>query len=365
MLIGIEAAHANKLHRTGVEGYCYHLIQALKKTIPSTDTVILYSNKPLIEGLRDLPPNWKVKILHWPFSKMWNQIRLSIHFLFRRNPDIYFSPGQILPAICPKVSVTMIHDSAFMVYPKAYGFWSRFYLKKMNQKIIDKSSLLITSTEFNKRELQRLYGVQAGKKTQVIPIAFQPLVAPANFKPADLGVTKKYLLTIGRLETKKNTKQLVEVFSVIRQTIDAQLVLVGKPGVGYSAIKKAINQSPYKEDIIRFDFLEKEQLSGLLKNASVFVFPSIYEGFGLPLLEAFSLGVPVVSSNIEALQEIGGAAAYYVDPLDTAAMAEAILKIINNPGEQIKLAHEGRERAAFYSWEKTAKLTWDAIANLH
>ena len=365
MVIGIEAAHANKKERTGVEGYCFFLIQALKKTIPATETVILYSNKPLIDELKDLPPNWKVKILHWPFGKFWNQIRLSIHFLFHKNPDVFFSPGQIVPLICPKVTVTMIHDSAFLVYPGAYGMLSRTYLKWMNKQIIKKSTLLITSTEFNKNELGRLYGLNVAKRVAVIPIAFQPLVVPANFNEKELGVTKKYIISVGRLETKKNTRQIIEAFTIIKKSVDLQLVLVGNPGVGYHHIKKAIKQCPYKEDIITFNFLEKEKLAGLMKNAGVFVFPSLYEGFGLPLLEAFSLGVPTVSPNIEALKEIGHGAACYVDPLDNNSLAEAVIKIINNTGEQIKYSQEGKERAAFFSWEKTAKETWSAIANLH
>jgi glycosyltransferase involved in cell wall biosynthesis len=259
----------------------------------------------------------------------------------------------------------MIHDSAFMVYPNAYSFLSRSYLKKMNKNIIEKSSMIITSTEFNKKEQGRIYGVPAAKKTVVIPIAFQPLIPPANFNPGDLGITKKYILSIGRLETKKNTKQLIDVFSVVKQSTDVQLVLVGRPGVGYGAVKKAIKQCAYPEDIVRFDYLEKDQLAGVLKNASVFVFPSLYEGFGLPILEAFSLGVPVVSSNIEALQEIGAGAAYYVDPLDTGSMSEAITKIVGDTGEQIKFSQKGRERVSLFSWEKTARLTWEAIANLH
>ena len=365
MVIGIEATHANKKERTGVEGYCFQLIQNLKKVIPETDTVILYSKTPLIDELKDLPPNWKVKILRWPFKKLWNQIRLSLHFLFRKGPDVFFSPGQIVPFVCPKNTVTMIHDSAFLVYPGAYGLLSRTYLRWMNKQIIKRSMLLITSTEFNKKELQKLYGVNVAKKTVVIPIAFQPLSTSSKFNPKEFGIIKKYIFTVGRLETKKNTKQIVEAFSIIKKSEDMQLVLVGRPGVGYGRIKKAIRQCPYKEDIVRLDFVDKEKLAGLMKNATVFVFPSLYEGFGLPLLEAFSLGVPAVASDIESLREIGAGSAFYVDPLDPAALASAVLRLVKDTGEQIKLGQEGKERAHAYSWEKTAKETYEAIASLH
>lgn len=364
MVIGIEATHANRRERSGVEEYCFEIIQFLKKTIPSTERVILYSNAPLIDELKDLPSNWEVKILRWPLKKLWTQIRLSLHFLFHRKKiDVFFAPGQLIPSICPKNTVVMLHDSAFMVYPRAYGFLSRIYLRRMNNRILKKASRIITSSEFNRREIQRLYGVNPAKKVYVVPIAFQPLSPPPNFNPKDYGITKPYILTIGRLETKKNTKHLVQAFCVARQAIDAQLVLVGRPGRGYHAVHKEIDLCPYKEDILRFDHLDPGPLAGILKHASVFVFPSIYEGFGLPLLEALSLGVPAIASDIEALREVGGNAVTFVDPMDTRALADTIEKIVKNMGDQIRLSHEGRERAAAFSWQKTAELTWKMIAS--
>jgi glycosyltransferase involved in cell wall biosynthesis len=363
MVIGIEATHANKRERSGVGEYCFEIIQSLKKTIPSSERVVLYSNKPLIEPLSELPPNWEVKILRWPFRKLWSQIRLSIHFLFRKQPDIFFAPGQLIPPICPKRTIVMIHDCAFLVYPKAYGLLSRLYLRRMNNRIIKKAFRIITSSEFNRKEIQRLYGVNPAKKVVVIPMSYQHLVPTPTFHPKDLGITKPYVLTIGRLETKKNTAHLIQSFSVLKQSTDVQLVLVGRPGRGYHAVAKELKLCPYSEDILRFDHLDEETLAGLLKHAAVFAFPSLYEGFGLPLLEALSLGVPTIASDIEPLHEVGGVAARFVDPMDTKVWAETMQLIVKDMGEQIKLSHEGRERAALFSWEKTAQLTWEAIAN--
>lgn len=362
MVIGIEAAHANQAERTGVEEYCFQIIESLKKVIPPTEQVILYCNTPLREDLATLPPNWKVKILYWPFSKLWTQVRLSIHFLFNK-PDIFFSPGQILPIICPRKIVTMVHDSAFMAYPSAYGFFSRLYLRWMNKRIIKKSTTIITSTEFNKNELQKFYGSKASKKTVVIPLGFNTVQPTPNFNPKKFGINKPYVLSVGRLETKKNTKYLIQAFCVMKLATDIQLVLVGRPGVGYGPIEKQINQCPYINDIIRLDFIERPDLAGLYKNAIAFVFPSIYEGFGFPLLEALSLGTPAIAADIEALHEVGGTACTYVDPFDIKLLSDTILDLVRNPGNQIKYSHEGRERAAQYSWDKTGKETWNVIAS--
>lgn len=362
MLIGIEAAHANRALRTGVEEYCFQIIEALKKVIPSTDTVILYSNAPLKEDLAELPPNWKVKVLHWPFSKLWTQVRLSLHFLFHK-PDVFFSPGQILPLICPRKVVTMVHDSAFMAYPRAYGFLSRLYLRAMNKKIISKSTAIITSTEFNKNELRKYYGSKAAKKVVVIPLGFNTTQPPANFSPKKFDIKKPYILSVGRLETKKNTKYLIQAFCVMKMTTDIQLVLVGRPGVGYGPIAKQIQQCPYANDIIRLNYVDRPDLAGLYKNAVAFIFPSIYEGFGLPMLEALSHGTPTVAADIESLREVCGAACTYVDPFDTKLLSDVILDLVKNPGNQIKFSHVGRERAAEFSWEKTAIKTWNVIAS--
>lgn len=362
MVIGIEANHANKKDRTGVEEYCYQIIQSLKKQIPPTERVVLYSNGPLQGDLANLPSNWKVKILKWPFGKLWSQIRLSLELLFHK-PDIFFSPGQLIPFFCPKRTVTMIHDSAFLVYPGAYKFLGRQYLKWMNKRIIKISSKILTSSEFNKKELVKFYGANVGKKVVVVPLAFGDLPNPPDFDLKNLGITKPFILSIGRLETKKNTKHLIQVFSVVKQRADVQLVLVGKPGVGYKQIINEIKHCPYREDIRPLGYIEKSHITGLLKKAAVFVFPSLYEGFGLPVLEAMKVGAPVIASDIEALHEVGGNAIAYSDPLDVKTLSETIIQIVSDTGEQIKYSHQGRERALQFSWEKAGVATWEAIAN--
>ena len=362
MVIGIEAAHANQAERTGVEEYCFQIIEALKKAIPPTEKVILYSNAPLREELATLPANWQVKILHWPFSKLWTQLRLSWHFLFHK-PDVFFSPGQILPIVCPRKTITMIHDSAFMAFPRAYGFLSRLYLRAMNRRIIKKSVTIITSTEFNKKELIKYYGDRVGKKVVVIPLGFNTVQPPLRFDPKKFSISKPYILSVGRLETKKNTKYIIQAFCVMKQLVDIQLVLVGRPGVGYRAVEKQIKECPYIEDIVRVGYIDRPDLAGLYKNAIALVFPSIYEGFGFPLLEALSLGTPAIAADIEALHEVGGSACVYVDPFDIKLLSDTILELVKNSGSQIKFSHEGRERAAQFSWEKTGNETWEVIAS--
>lgn len=363
MIIGIDASHANKENRTGVEESCFQIIQSLKKTIPRGDQVILFSKSPLIGPLAKLPPNWKSKVLHWPFSKLWSQCRLSLHLLFHK-PDIFFAPGQLVPFFAPKQTVAIIHDSAFMVYPEVYRFFGRQYLKWMNRRIIKKSAKIITSSTFNKRELDRLYGSKASEKTFVVPFAAKPLEESGPFEPRKMGLNKPYILYVGRLETKKSTGQLIEAFTVVKEKFNAQLVLCGKPGLGYKKIAEKIKQSLYQEDILNLGYVDEKKVSGLLKHATVFVFPSLYEGFGLPLLEAMSVGIPTVAADLESLREVGGEAAVYADPYDTKTFADQIIKLATNTAERKKLQATGPARAALFSWDKTAAGVYEVFEKM-
>lgn len=369
MVIGIEAAHASKPKRTGVEEYCFQLIQELKKIIPADARVILYANEPLRGELAALPNNWQVKVLRWPLKKLWSQLRLSFELLFH-PPDVFFAPGQLVPFITPQKTIVMIHDSAFVAYPQAYRFWGRQYLRLMNLLIVKKSIRLITSSSFNKTELEKLYGRSVAGKTAVIPLGFDhyrfhPGVALGGEALAkNYGITKPFIMTTGRLEAKKNTARLVAAFALVKKQHDIQLVLVGKPGYGYQAVHTAIEQSPYKKDIIIPGYVAGKFLAPLVDSAAVFVFPSAYEGFGIPVLEAMACGTPTVASRVGPLPEVAGAAARYFDPNDVADLARAINVLLEDNNEREKLRLFGYERVPLFSWEKTAAATWAEIVKV-
>jgi glycosyltransferase involved in cell wall biosynthesis len=378
MILGIEAAHANKKNRTGVEEYCWQIIQELKGVIPSAVRVVLYSSEPLTGPLGELPPNWENRVLPWGLKKGWSQIRLA-HELWRNKPDLFFAPGQLVPFWSPKKTVTMIHDSAFEVVPSAYGFFSRWYLRLMNRLILKCSSLIITSTNFNAFELKRLYPGWRLPEIAVIPLAYD---TTRYFFDKDLSglksaeeeaVLKKYqikkpfILSVGRLEEKKNTRRIIEAFDQVKNKFgsgkhgDLQLVLVGNPGRGYELIEEALQKSKYSSDIIRPGYVENEEIAVFLKYATLFLFPSKYEGFGIPVLEAMASGCPVIISDAAALPEVAGGAALAVDPNDETALVEAILTLCLNPAERERYHELGLRRVKDFYWKKTALATWGEL----
>ena len=368
MIIGIDASHANKANRTGVEEYCFQIIQEFKKTIPSNVKVVLYSLTELFPELAVLPANWEIKILRWPLKKMWSQFRLAYE-LWKNPPDVYFSPGQLLPLVAPKNSVVTVHDSAFEACPRVYHFFGRQYLKWMNRLIVKKAKFILTSTEFNKQEMLRFYQKffkhkeDLENKIKIVSLAYDK-EKYNQYTALTENLYGQYILSIGRLEQKKNTKLIVEAFNIVKkQSPDLKLVLVGSPGAGFGEIKKAIDQSEYKKDIICPGFMSSPQLVSVLRQAQVFVFPSLYEGFGIPVLEAMAVGVPVVASDIPALHEVGSDAVSYAS-MASQDLADYILKSINTVGYRGAKIADGLERVKEYGWQKTAKLSWDKICVL-
>ncbi|OGH87618.1 MAG: hypothetical protein A3J93_03790 [Candidatus Magasanikbacteria bacterium RIFOXYC2_FULL_42_28] len=364
MVIGIEASHAVKLPRTGVEEACWQMIENLKSTLPADTRVILYSHILPTDQLKDLPPNWKWKILNWPLKKLWSQLRLSYE-LFKNPPDIFFALGQLLPFFLPKKIkvVTFVHDSAFEAEPEVYSFLGKIYLKLMNRRITRRSDKIITSTEFNKQELQKYYGV-ASEKTIVVPLAYDKNVFCIGSVVTLSVISKPYFIFLGRLEEKKNTPLLVRAFNQVRHDgVDCQLLLIGKPGHGFEQVQFGIENSPYQNDIIRPGYVDTKDLPGIIRGARALILPSRYEGFGMPILEGMACGTPVIASDILALREVGGDAVAYIRPTvpDLATiMATAVKDSIWRQNH----IQAGLEQVKNFSWVKTSAKIGQVIANI-
>ncbi|MDD4477133.1 MAG: glycosyltransferase family 1 protein [Patescibacteria group bacterium] len=367
MLIGIEAAHADKIQRTGVEEYCFQIIQSLKKQIPSSVRVILYSNESLRGELGVLPTNWQNKILKWPFKKGWSQIRLSFEFLFN-PPDAFFAPGQLVPFFCPKNTIATVHDSAFLVYPSAYRFFSRMYLKFMNRLVVKKSKLIIVPSEFGKKELIKFYGIKDKRIFMILEgydkNKYKKICDEAAMEKVlkKYGIAKPFIMSVGRLEEKKNTAGIIKAFNSIRSKgEDMQLLLAGKPGAGFEKIKTEIDNSLFKNDILTPGWVDADDLPCLFNKAEVFVFPSFYEGFGIPVLEAMACGCPVVASRGNSLSEVGGESVMYANSESSEEIAEETLELLKNKELRIKNANFGLERVKMFSWEKSGSAVADIL----
>lgn len=364
MIIGIDASRANHEKKSGVEWYAFFIIQELKKIIPSDVRVILYSDVALIGDLAVLPQNWTQKILKWPPHRFWTQIRLSREMVLH-PVDVLFIPAHVPPLIHPKNTVMMVHDVAAIHFPETYNWFERWYSIASAKYAVKNLPAVIVPSQSVKDDLLKLESNVNPHKISIIHHGVNPIFFDRSI-PVQLKIPPEdYILFVGRLEEKKNTKRLVEAFTIAKQRgLTFDLILVGQPGYGYEAIKKSIEASSSKHWIRQIPWLNDTDLVSMMRGAAMFVFPGLSEGFGLPILEAFAAGVPVIASNAGSLPEVGGDAVLYIDPLDVNQLVDAIMKLADNRAERERLIALGTERVKQFSWTKAAQETFDVFESL-
>lgn len=370
MTIAIDASRANKQLKTGTEWYSYHIIQELKKIASSEARFVLYSNTKLKDGLEKLPESFEERVLSWPPKYLWTQIRLWWE-LFFNPPEVLFVPAHTIPFLPlrrkTKVVVT-VHDVGFKRFPTLYKKIQVWYHDLTMRRIRSRANLILTDSEFSKREIADLYGVSP-EKIQVIYLGYdQDKFFPREVDDNALQkykIKKPYLLFIGRLESKKNIFNILQSFFVLKEKYpQLQLVLEGACGYGWEAAQELINNSQYRDDVVVTGYVPGQDLANLLLGANVFLFPTLYEGFGLPILEAMAAGVPVLISNINPHLEIAAGAAPAADPYDPADMADKISGLLSNQQLIDDVRAAGLRRAADFSWEKSGRETGAAILEL-
>lgn len=360
MRVGIDASRAFQKQRTGIEEYSYQVIKHLAEHLEDCQ-VVLYITKYEISEIRKadwIPKDWEIKIIKWPY--LWTQAGLSLE-LFFHPVDVLFVPSHVIPLYHPKRTVVTVHGLEYEIMPQAYSFWERLYMRLSIKRSCRRSSRIIAVSKNTKRDLVELYKVPEGK----VGVVYEgvggnfkfPMTNDKSSPNDEVQKYKPYLLFIGRLEKRKNVEGIIEAYKILKERYDIPhaLVLVGSPGYGYESIKYKVESSKYKAEIVTPGFVSEEEKYDLLKKADVFLFPTFYEGFGLPVLEAQNAGTPVVTSNVSSLPEVGGKAAAYCDPNEPFSIAEAVRSIIEDKNYRDSLIEKGRENVERFSWEKCAK----------
>lgn len=367
MLIGIDASRANKPKKTGVEWYAYHLIQALKKlTVGDKNQWVLYTREPLTGGLENLPENWYEVRAKWPPKRLWTQMRMSWE-MWRRPADVLFVPAHVLPPIRPDRSVVTIHDVGFHVMPHLYKAADKSYHETTTRNIVKSDARIIVPTEFTGRELVRLYKADASRIAITHLGIDHDLYHPREQAEIDAVLTKyhvpsSYFFFIGRLEDKKNIVNLIKAFDAYKlhrgMGDPTSLVLAGIPGHGYTDIKKQIEASPHKIQIIELGYVPETDVPVLMAGAEGYIQISWYEGFGIPPLQAMACGTPVVAANNSSMPEVlGNDNALLVAPDAIDATALALERLVSDKGLQERLSEKGIQRAKQFTWEETARKT--------
>jgi glycosyltransferase involved in cell wall biosynthesis len=352
-ITGIDGSRAFLEKRTGIEEYSFQTIKHLAKELKDVE-VRLYLRNGQKAGFV-LPENWKVKNIWWPL--LWTQMGLSLEMLFH-SVDVLFIPAHVVSIIHPRKTVVVVHGLEFEFLPKAYSFWARMYMRWSIRSSCRWAEKIIAVSENTKKDLMKLYKVPE-EKIEVVYEGYEKttssqLAEPPLLEKEGKGVVGKNILFIGRLEERKNIVVIIKTFEILKEkyNIPHKLILAGKPGYGYEKIKNKIQESKFRKEILEKGYVSEEEKWELMKKAEVFLFPTFYEGFGLPILEAQAEGVPVVASSNSSIPEVAGDSAILVNPKKPEEIAEAVWKIINNGNLRQELIDKGLKNVQRFSWEK-------------
>ena len=334
----MDANPATRPLATGTETYARELARRLPEAAPELAFRFYAARPGDLDGL-------DFTVL--PGRRLWSQLRLPLE-LARRPPDLFFAPSHVVPFLARGAALTVVHDLAFERFPRAYTAGALAYLRLTTRWAESRCRRLITVSEATARDLVDLHGVDR-RRIAVVPLGAtapqrQLTKAGARSRVARLGVDQPYVLHVGRVEPRKN--QLTALAAVERLP---DLLLASAGGIADRDAAEQLRASP------RCRLLGPvgvEDLEALYRAAEALVFPSLYEGFGLPVLEAMHRDLPVVASATSSLPEVGGDAAVYVeDPFDPEALAAAVQRAMS---DHDRLSRLGRARAAQFTWERTA-----------
>jgi glycosyltransferase involved in cell wall biosynthesis len=362
MLIGIDASRAATRQRTGTGNYSLQLIRHLL-ALESGHRYRLYFNRPPTIELFPMRADLEQRVM--PFPRLWTHVRLSWE-MARQPPDVLFVPAHVLPLVHPRSSVVTVHDLGYRHYPAAHPLLDRLYLDLSTRYNARAARRVIAVSQATQDDLVQYYGIEPGKITVVYSgwdERMQPVEDEATIEgiKARYGIRGEYVLYVGTLQPRKNLGRLLEAVALLR--VQAQrgeapgLVIAGRKGWLYDQIFQQVERLGLESEVVFPGYVPQEDLPALLSGARLFVFPSLYEGFGLPMLEAMACGTPVVCSNVSSLPEVAGDAALLVDPLDVKGMAEAMNRLLQDEGLRAELVERGYRQVRQFSWERCARET--------
>lgn len=313
---------------TGVENYAHHILKFLQKNIDVNISKSIITNRY--------------------FSNLW-----SLLILMLQKGDVIFYPTMFAPLVKfgNKKVVTTIHDIAFITQAKSFSIFFQIYYKYSIKRVIKKADRIITVSNFSKKEIEKYFPKSIGK-INVIHLGMDSIFRPMN------NIEKKnQILYVGSLNERKNFIGVLKAFDLLNKN-EYKLVIVGNFFGTFNLSNEAqeyINRAKNNPNIEFKQGVSNEELVKIYNQSKIFLFPSFYEGFGLPVLEAISCGTPVICSNVSSLPEVGGDAVIYCNPYDVDDIKNKIELVLNDENLQKEMIQKGLNRSKLFSWEKSAQ----------
>ncbi|CAN5169660.1 N/A [soil metagenome] len=353
----VDASHYRASRPTGVERYVDLLLPLLDKELRTAGVIPTYlRSEPLPHG----DPLSKAEVLVIPYKRFWSNWapRKALKML---KPDLYFTPSGIPPLRMQSKTAVTVHDLSVYQVPQAYSTMDRFRQGLVLKAASRQAQVVLTPSQFVADSVRKLWGIPF-TRIVVTPLAQSTELSPES-RPPQHAIPKRYLLYIGRVESKKNLETIVRSHALYRQNGGKlSLVIAGAPGYGAGALYSLVSQLP--EDLVGgvklLGYVTDPERAWLYAHATACVVPSPYEGFGIPVLEAFSAGVPVLGGDGGGVPEVLGDAGILVPPMSPAAWVDAFTAI-ESPSKREELSALGTKRLGRYTWKATAKATAAAL----
>ncbi|MGQ0645832.1 MAG: glycosyltransferase family 4 protein [Elusimicrobiota bacterium] len=352
MRIGLDAQTLGR-RRTGDETYWRNLLREFAALEADNSYRVYYTDPAAAPFLRSLPARMEARkmavrtpFLRVPLAYAWEMMREPV--------DVFHTQYVGVPANGARLVLT-VHDLSFEFYPQAFP-WNRAMALRLTRWSARRADAVLAVSESTKRDLMRMYGVPE-ERVHVVPNAADPVFFPCR-DAAEIrrvktryGLDGRYFIAVGALHPRKNLGRLLDAYQSLRSLpgFRHQLALVGEPAWGPALKRRA--------GVVFTGHVGPDDLRALYGGASALVYPSLYEGFGLPPLEAMACGAPAIVSNSSSLPEVCGDAAVYVDPMDAGDIRRAMLEVARGPDLRRAMRERGLRRAARFSWRETARKT--------
>lgn len=362
MILAIDGYEANSGNRVGIGRFAYEMLTGIHTCLQNTESVFDSVRVYIPEApLPDLPKD----ALGWRYSvrgpkKLWTfgALPWGLHTDMPKA-DVIFSPTHYVPRFTDIPRVFAIMDVSYLHFPELFTKKDLYQLTKWTEYSVRHAKKVITISEYSKHAIMEAYNLASDRVVVVYPgmsmsIKKKPTTGTKHL--TQYGIHAPFILSVGTLQPRKNFVRLIEAFSQLSDTT-LSLVIVGKKGWMYEEILAAPSMYGVKDRVKILDFVEDDDLMTLYDNAQCFALPSLYEGFGLPVLEAMAYACPLVVSNVSSIPEIAGDAAIYVDPLDVTSIKEGLELSLAQSGtkeEKARIAI-GKKRVSLFSWDTASK----------
>jgi glycosyltransferase involved in cell wall biosynthesis len=357
------AIDARKLHDFGIGTYIRNLLRHLARIDHDTEYVLLCGDGDLGVAAQ-LGPNFRAVLEPSPNYSIREQLHIP-WVLRRERPDLYHAPHYVLPAAINCSSVVTIHDCIHLMFPQYLPSRAAYaYARAQMWTAAHRSDCILTVSDASKRDILHLFNIPPEK----IVVIYNAIDAHFSVTPPADAVGRvreryqlnhRFVLYVGNIKPHKNLVRLIEAFNELRtgELEDLKLLIIGDEISKLPALRRAVHRHKLHKHVRFLGYVPDDQLAVLYRLAAVFAFPSLYEGFGLPPLEAMASGTPVVVSNVSSLPEVVGDAAVLVDPHDVSSIVDGLRLVLTDPARAEEMRRKGLERAREFSWERSVART--------